>query len=39
MRIDEQTLRRYHIALKTRGFVIFSGISGYREDLAGEAYA
>jgi hypothetical protein len=26
--IDEQTLRRYHLSLKTRKFVILSGVSG-----------
>ncbi len=39
MRIAEQTLRRYHLALKTRGFVILSGISGIGKTWLTEAYA
>lgn len=39
MRIGEQTLRRYHLALKTRGFVILSGISGIGKTWLAEAYA
>lgn len=39
MRIDEQTLRRYYLALKTRGFVILSGISGIGKTWLTEAYA
>ncbi len=39
MRIDEQTLRRYHLALKSRGFVILSGISGAGKTWLAEAYA
>lgn len=39
MHIDEQTLRRYHLALKTRGFVILSGVSGIGKTWLAEAYA
>jgi hypothetical protein len=39
MHIDEQTLRRYHLALKTRGFVILSGVSGTGKTWLTEAYA
>jgi len=28
LRIDQRTLRRYHLALQTRGFVILAGVSG-----------
>jgi hypothetical protein len=28
LRLDEQTIRRYHLSLRTRGFVILSGLSG-----------
>lgn len=37
--IDERTLRRYHLALQTRGFVILSGVSGTGKTWLTEAYA
>ena len=39
MTIDERTLRRYHLSLKTRGFVVLSGISGTGKTWLAEAYA
>lgn len=39
MRLDEQTLRRYHLALKTRGFVILSGLSGAGKTWLARLYA
>ncbi|HEY9637112.1 MAG TPA: AAA family ATPase [Coleofasciculaceae cyanobacterium] len=39
LRIDERTLRRYHLALKTRKFVILSGISGTGKTWLTKAYA
>jgi hypothetical protein len=39
MRIDTATLRRYHLSLKTRGFVILAGISGGGKTWLAEAYA
>lgn len=39
LRIDERTLRRYHLALHTRGFVILSGLSGAGKTWLAEAYA
>lgn len=39
MRIDEQAVRRYHLALKTRGFVILAGLSGTGKTWLAEAYA
>jgi len=39
LRMDEQTLRRYHLAIKARGFVILSGISGIGKTWLAEAYA
>jgi hypothetical protein len=39
LRIDDSTLRRYHISLKVRGFVILSGISGTGKTWLGTAYA
>jgi len=39
MRIDKRTAWRYHLALKTRGFVILSGISGIGKTWLAEAYA
>ncbi|HEY9608046.1 McrB family protein [Allocoleopsis sp.] len=39
LRIDEGTLRRYHLALKTRKFVILSGISGIGKTWLTKAYA
>ena len=39
LRIDSQTLRRYHLSLRTRGFVILTGISGTGKTWLAEAYA
>lgn len=39
LRIDERTLRRYHLSLHTRGFVILSGLSGTGKTWLAEAYA
>lgn len=39
LRIDERTLRRYHLALQTRKFVILSGISGTGKTWLTQAYA
>ncbi|UQN08782.1 AAA family ATPase [Deinococcus sp. QL22] len=39
LRIDDRTLRRYHLALQTRGFVILSGVSGTGKTWLAEAYA
>jgi len=39
MRLADQTLRRYHLALKTRGFVILSGLSGAGKTWLAIAYA
>lgn len=39
MSIDESTLRRYHLSLKTRRFVILSGLSGTGKTWLAEAYA
>ena len=39
LRLDDGFLRRYHLALKTRGFVILSGISGTGKTWLAEAYA
>ncbi|MDQ3694441.1 MAG: AAA family ATPase [Chloroflexota bacterium] len=39
LRLDERTLRRYHLALKTRGFVILSGLSGSGKTWLAEVYA
>jgi hypothetical protein len=39
MRLDPRTLRRYHLALKTRGFVVLSGLSGTGKTWLAEAYA
>lgn len=39
LRISERTLRRYHLSLKTRGFVILSGVSGTGKTWLAEAYA
>ena len=39
MRIEERELRRYHLALKSRGFVILSGVSGTGKTWLTEAYA
>jgi hypothetical protein len=39
LRISSQTLRRYHLALKARGFVILSGLSGTGKTWLTEVYA
>ncbi len=39
MRLSESLLRRYHLGLKTRGFVILSGVSGSGKTWLAEAYA
>jgi hypothetical protein len=39
MRLSDRTLRRYHLSLKTRGFVILSGVSGTGKTWLAEAYA
>jgi len=39
LRISERTLRRYHLSLKSRGFVILSGVSGTGKTWLTEAYA
>ena len=33
--IGDDVIRRYHLAMQTRGFVILSGPERYRQDLAG----
>jgi hypothetical protein len=39
MTISTDTIHRYHLSLKTRGFVVLSGISGTGKTWLGEAYA
>lgn len=39
LRIEERTLRRYHLSLATRGFVILTGVSGTGKTWLAEAYA
>jgi len=39
MTISPDMVRRYHLSLKTRGFVVLSGISGTGKTWLGEAYA
>jgi hypothetical protein len=39
MAIEDRTLLRYHLSLKTRGFVILSGLSGAGKTWLGELYA
>jgi hypothetical protein len=39
LRISQRMLRRYHVALKTRGFVILAGISGGGKTWLAETYA
>jgi hypothetical protein len=39
MEIDERRLLRYHLSLKTRGFVILSGLSGAGKTWLAELYA
>ena len=39
MRISDKMVRRFHISLMSRGFVILSGVSGTGKTWLGEAYA
>jgi MoxR-like ATPase len=39
LQLDDQTIRRYHVSLKTRGFVVLSGISGSGKTWLAELYA
>ena len=39
LQISDEMLRRYHLSLKTRGFVILSGVSGTGKTWLAEAYA
>ena len=39
IRITERMLRRYHLAMKARGFVILSGVSGTGKTWLAQAYA
>jgi MoxR-like ATPase len=39
LKIDAQTLRRYHLSLRTRGFVVLSGLSGSGKTWLAELYA
>jgi MoxR-like ATPase len=39
LQIDDRTLRRYHLSLKTRGFVVLSGLSGTGKTWLAERYA
>lgn len=39
LRVSARTLRRYHLSLRTRGFVVLSGISGTGKTWLAEAYA
>lgn len=39
LRITDRDLRRYHLSLKTRGFVVLSGVSGVGKTWLAEAYA
>ena len=39
LRLNESILRRYHISLKTRGFVILAGVSGTGKTWLAQAYA
>jgi hypothetical protein len=39
LRIDQQTLRRYHLSVRTRGFVILTGLSGTGKTWLADAYA
>jgi len=39
LRISERTLRRYHLSLKTRGFVILCGLSGCGKTWLAQLYA
>jgi hypothetical protein len=39
LRLDEQTVRRYHLSLRTRGFVVLSGLSGSGKTWLAQLYA
>jgi hypothetical protein len=39
MTLAERTIRRYHLSLKTRGFVVLSGVSGTGKTWLAQAYA
>lgn len=39
LRLSERTLRRYHVALKARGFVILAGVSGTGKTWLTDVYA
>jgi hypothetical protein len=39
LRLDEQTIRRYHVSLRTRGFVVLSGLSGSGKTALATRYA
>jgi hypothetical protein len=39
LRLDEQTVRRYHLSLQTRGFVVLSGLSGSGKTWLAQLYA
>jgi hypothetical protein len=39
LRIEGRTLRRYHVSLKTRGFVVLAGVSGGGKSWLAQAYA
>lgn len=39
LRIEERTIRRYHVSLKTRGFVVLSGLSGSGKTALARRYA
>jgi hypothetical protein len=39
LRLDEQAVRRYHVSLKTRGFVVLSGLSGSGKTWLAQLYA
>lgn len=39
LRISDRTLRRYYLALQTRGFVILAGVSGTGKTWLAQAYA
>jgi hypothetical protein len=39
LRLDEQTIRRYHLSLRTRGFVVLSGLSGSGKTALATRYA
>jgi hypothetical protein len=39
LKLSERTIRRYHLSLKTRGFVVLSGVSGTGKTRLARAYA